>query len=138
MAGFGVKNPGGRPKIWETPESLELEIKEYFDEYQESGKPLTLERLALRLDVDRDTILRYSKDEKFYGVIKRAKEFIISTSTERLQEKGSNVIGSIFYLKNRADFVDKREVDMTGDFTMVSLGGVDDDDDSDDEEGESV
>lgn len=119
---------GGRKPIWETPEALWAECQAYFDEWEGKGVPLTMERLAIKLDVDRGTLLNYSKNERFFGVIQKAKDYIVASCTERLNEKGSNVVGSIFYLKNRADFVDKREIDLNADISLVTLADADDED----------
>jgi len=115
----------GRPARWTTPEALWLECKAYFDEYEGKGMPLTMEMLAYKLDMDRHVFLNYAKKgDEFCAVIKKAQDFIVATATQRLQEKGSNVVGSIFYLKNRADFVDKRELSLDADVHLVSFGDV--------------
>lgn len=103
----------GRPKIYEDVEPMEKNIEKYFKECDKKGKPYTISGLAYALDMDRRSLLNYSKDEKFFPTIKRAKQKI----EQQLEEKGlmgtSNATFTIFNLKNNFDWVDKQEQEIT-------------------------
>jgi hypothetical protein len=72
--------------------------------------PYTMSGLARFLGVDRDTLLRYSKKEEFYGTIQAAKAKVEEDVETRLLE-GRSSSGAIFALKNNHGWVDKTEVD---------------------------
>lgn len=99
----------GRPKIYEDVEPMEKDIEKYFKECDKKDKPYTVSGLAYALDMDRRSLLNYSKDEKFFPTIKRAKQKI----EQQLEEKGlmgtSNATFTIFNLKNNFDWKDKVE-----------------------------
>lgn len=99
----------GRPKLYEDVEPMEKDIEKYFKECDKKDKPYTISGLAYALDMDRRSLLNYSKDEKFFPTIKRAKQKI----EQQLEEKGlmgtSNATFTIFNLKNNFDWKDKVE-----------------------------
>lgn len=99
----------GRPKLYENVEEMEKDIEKYFKECDKKSKPYTVSGLAYALDMDRRSLLNYSKDEKFFPTIKRAKQKI----EQQLEEKGlmgtSNATFTIFNLKNNFDWKDKVE-----------------------------
>ena len=103
----------GRPKLYEDVEQMEKDIEKYFKECDKKDKPYTVSGLAYALDMDRRSLLNYSKDEKFFPTIKRAKQKI----EQQLEEKGlmgtSNATFTIFNLKNNFDWVDKQEQEIT-------------------------
>ncbi len=101
--------PGGRPMKFKNKEELQKRIEEYFEWAEKNKKPLTIERLAYFLDVDRDTILRYSKTDEFYGTIKRARTYILSDKVERLTGGVGSATGIIFDLKNNEGWKDKND-----------------------------
>lgn len=104
------KDKGGRPRIWDTPEALQEQIDQYYAWAKREKKPLTIERLAVFLDVDRHTILNYAKEDKFFSTIKKARSFILASKIENLTSLGGVKTGIIFDLKNNEGFVDKTEV----------------------------
>ena len=69
-------NKGGRPLKFNSVEELQSKIDSYFAWAEEHRKPLTIERLAVFLYVDRDTILNYEKKDEYFGTIKKAKSYI--------------------------------------------------------------
>ena len=105
------KHPGGRPPKYETVEELEKIIYEYFDECKKEKRPYTMSGLAYALGVDRRTLLNYSKDEKFFPTIKRAKEFVEQSLEEKLISTSGVATGIIFNLKNNYDWKDKQDID---------------------------
>lgn len=107
-----LRNPGGRPRCFDSPEEMAVEIEDYFVScmmpvFNEEGvqvgmkwarKP-TVGGLAIHLGVHRDTVWAYSKSDEFSDLIKRAKE-IITNFTEELLIEGKNPVGAINTLVN--------------------------------------
>jgi hypothetical protein len=123
------KHAGGRPAKFKTRLELIAAIQEYFDYCDNrmlnvyvkdlgenmsigSPAPYTLSGLARFIGVDRDTILRYSKKDEFYGTIQAARMKIEEDNETRLLE-GKNQAGAIFALKNNHGWVDKRLITST-------------------------
>lgn len=104
---------GGRPPCFETAEELTAAIEDYFNSCltsivdEETGlvmgmrwwKKPTLGGLAIHLGIDRSTIWNYSKSDRFFDVIKKAKD-IITNFTEELLIEGKNIPGAINTLVN--------------------------------------
>lgn len=115
----------GRPVLFETAEEMQAQIDEYFDwcdnrvtnvYIKEMGDnvpianpaPYTMSGLALRLGMDRKSLLNYSNKEDFFPTIKRARQRVEQDVETRLME-GKNQAGAIFNLKNNFGYVDKIE-----------------------------
>lgn len=94
-----------RPKLYENVEDLEKDIKKYFADCDKKGRPYTISGLAYALDMDRKTLLNYSKREEFFLTIKKAKLKIESQLEECLYRLGNNS-GVIFNLKNNYGWKD--------------------------------
>lgn len=120
--------PAGRPPLYTSEEELTPLIEEYFtfcdnriqqvyskkrDEVIDiiNPEPYTMSGLAYYLGMDRDTLLRYSKQEEFYGTIKRAKDKVHHDVERRLMDGAG--VGAIFSLKNNFEWRDKTETDVT-------------------------
>lgn len=121
------KHAGGRPKAYTDVEIMQQKIDSYFDSCFEpkrdkegkilrdfdgsaimvQTKPFTLSGLALALDIDRRTLLNYSKDDKFFPTIKKARNKIEAFLEEQLITNGGT--GVIFNLKNNYGWKDKQE-----------------------------
>lgn len=101
-------NLEGRPVKF-TPEELENKIKEYFEYCDQNKKPYTIAGIAYFIGTDRQTIYNYEKsnDEQLFGIIKRARDKILSYLEERLYEEGKP--GQIFIAKNYG-YTDKQEI----------------------------
>lgn len=102
-----------RPKIYTSVEELEKDVKNYFNECDKKEKPYTMSGLAYALDMDRRTLLNYSKDEKFFPTIKKAKQKVEQQLEENLYRLGNNS-GIIFNLKNNFNWKDNVEGDNSG------------------------
>lgn len=77
-------------------------------------KPYTITGLAVWLDTDRDTLIRYESKEAFYDAIKRAKSKIHSFWESALYED-KKAAGVIFNLKNNwawKDVIDVKQQQM--------------------------
>lgn len=76
-------------------------------------KPFTITGLANALGLTRQSLLNYSKDEKFFDTIMRAKQRVEEYVEERLFDK-DGVNGAKFNLINNfSQWSDKQEVDTT-------------------------
>lgn len=125
---------GGRPpKFKNTKEGVNKfarKIQEYFDacdqSYKYSGvegnlrkvyapRPYTLSGLAEALDMDLETLRNYSKKNKFFGTVEKAKRKVHRFQEEKLFNKDSSG-GAQFALKNNFSKVwrDKTEVEKSG------------------------
>ena len=56
----------GRPKKYNNAEEMQKVIDEYFKICDEKGDPYTITGLALSLDLDRRSLVNYSKDDEFF------------------------------------------------------------------------
>jgi len=98
-----------RPKLYTSVEQMEKDIEKYFAECDKKEKPYTMSGLAYALDMDRRTLLNYSKDEEFFPTIKKAKQKVEQQLEENLYRLGNNS-GIIFNLKNNFNWKDNVEV----------------------------
>ena len=124
-------HPGGRPLKFPTPEIMQEAIDSYFVKMDAEDRPYTITGLALHLDCDRDTLLNYQGRSEYFGTIKRAKERVLGWKEERLLTGKGSTVGLIFDLKNNHGWVDKREVEQSGGFSIDAhisfVGGEQDD-----------
>lgn len=107
----------GRPRAFKSVEEVEEKIKAYFNYCDEKEKPYTMSGLAYYLEIDRKTLLNYSKNEEYFHTIKKARDRVQMQLEECLYRLGNNS-GVIFNLKNNFDWKDKMEVEKT-DMTKV-------------------
>ena len=109
-----TKNPVGRPRKYKNVEELQLLIDEYFLTCDQMHRPYTITGLALFLDMDRQSLLRYEKEYKdeFCYTIKRAKERVQEFVECCLFKKGI-APGVIFNLKNNFGWEEKQNIDAT-------------------------
>ena len=99
-----------RPKLYESAEKLQKDIDDYFKMCDKKEKPYTMSGLALTLDMSRQSLINYSKDEEFFDTIKKARQKVETQLEENLYRLGNNS-GVIFNLKNNFDWKDKVEVE---------------------------
>lgn len=100
-----------RPKKYTDVEEMEKKIENYFKSCDEKSEPYTITGLAIALDLDRKSINNYSKDDKFFPTIKKAKAKVEEYLEKRLLFN-SSATGVIFNLKNNFDWKDKQEVEV--------------------------
>ena len=94
---------------------MEAQIDTYFKSLKgkNGDKPPTLAGLALALGfVSRQSLFDYSENELFACAIKKAKARIEEHHEGRMS--GTSPVGSIFWLKNNAGYVDKQEIETSG------------------------
>lgn len=106
-------NVGGRPKKFESPEQLQLEIDKYFKTMDKEQRPYTISGLALFLDTTRETLLDYeNKYENYSDTVKKAKLKILNFNEESLYTN-RNVTGVIFNLKCNFGFQDSQNINIS-------------------------
>ena len=108
-----------RPKIYNSVEEIEKDIEKYFLECDKKNKPYTISGLAYYLDMDRRTLLNYSKDEQFFLTIKKAKLKIEQQLEENALMGGANATFTIFNLKNNYGWKDSIEKTNPDELTKV-------------------
>lgn len=105
-----IKNKGGRPKIYSDVDEMQNDIDKYFKNCDKKEKPYTMSGLAYALDMSRQSLINYSKDEKFFDTIKKAKQKVEQQLEENaLMGKGNSTF-TIFNLKNNFEWKDNVEV----------------------------
>ena len=100
----------GRKKLYSAASDMQKIIDKYFIECDEKGKPYTMSGLAYALDMDRRSLLNYSKDEDFFPTIKKAREKIEQQLEENALMGKTNSTFTIFNLKNNYGWKDQVEV----------------------------
>ena len=113
------KNPVGQPPKYTDPEVMRADIQTYFKKCDDDKRPKTIMGLALALDMTRETLCQYAKNDAYSDIVKRAKNEVVQEVEERLLQ--TNGVGSIFWLKNFGDMVDKKEVDMSGELKVKGI-----------------
>lgn len=101
----------GRPKKYSEVDEMQKKIDGYFKKCDKDREPYTITGLAIALDLDRKSINNYSKDDKFFPTIKKAKAKVEEYLEKRLLF-GNSSTGVIFNLKNNFDWKDKQEVEV--------------------------
>ncbi len=109
------KNPVGRPLLFKSVEELEEKIQDYFNYCDENKKPYTITGLAVFLDTDRATLVRYQEKDQFCNTIKKAKAKIEANMEERALIGQSNHVFTMFSMKNNYGWSDKGESDTNDD-----------------------
>lgn len=105
------KNLGGRPPKFKTKEEMQEKIDLYFKECKQEKRPITFTGLAYSIGLSRQGLLNYSKDERFFDTIKKAREYVEMTMEERLVGTSGIATGIIFNLKNNYGWQDKKDID---------------------------
>ncbi len=113
------KTKVGLPKIFKSVEEVEEKINAYFEYCNKENKPYTMSGLAYYLDVDRRTIVNYTKEEEFFPAIKRARDRVQMQLEENALLNKGNPTFTIFNLKNNFDWKDKIETN-TENFEQIN------------------
>ena len=100
----------GRPRAFKSVEEVKEKIEAYFNYCEEKDKPYTMSGLAYYLEIDRRTLLNYSKDEEYFPLIKKARDRVQMQLEENALSNKANPTFTIFNLKNNFDWKDKMEV----------------------------
>ena len=119
-----MKNPGGRPPAFETPEELQVMVDSYFESlkiYNGEGdhietKPALVTGIALHLGFcTRQSFYDYEKKPLFTYTIKVARLRVESSYEGQLF--GKCTAGAIFGLKNVGGWSDKQDISTEHTFT---------------------
>lgn len=102
------KNKGGRPLKYKEVDEMKKRIDEYFNKCDKDNEPYTITGLGMALDMSRQDLINYSKKEKFFDTIKKAKMKVENYLEKRLINDNS-ATGIIFNLKNNYGWKDKQE-----------------------------
>lgn len=132
---------GGRPRKYNSAEEVQELIEKYFNSCFEDAyivkdgkviilkdakgnpikrqfKPFTVTGLANALDMSRETLLQYGKEEEFSDTIMKAKRMCEIYAEERLYDRDGNR-GAIFSLSNNfKSWNDKQQIEMTKEPTL--------------------
>ena len=100
--------PGGRPKAYTEVEIMQQKIDKYFNECKKKQEPYTITGLCIALDICRDTLSEYMKNDEFSDTIKKAK-LKVENYLEKHLITDSSTTGIIFNLKNNFGWKDKQE-----------------------------
>jgi hypothetical protein len=104
---------GGRPRVYETPEELQIAVDGYFSYLTEKKEPATVTGLALHIGFEsRQSIYDYEEDGEFSYIIKNARLRVECEYEKRLTTAQSPT-GAIFALKNMG-WKDKTEQEIHG------------------------
>ena len=92
---------------------LQKGIDAFFAECEAKNRPCTMTGLALALNIDRKTLLNYGKTDKFFPLVKRARDMCQQYAEARLFDRdGAN--GAKFALTNNYEgWSDKLSLDQT-------------------------
>lgn len=142
------EHTGGRPPKYKSAKEMQEKIDKYFEScfrpvatiiqgqqiilrdekgeiLKEQYRPFTIAGLANALNMSRQSLLNYSKDEEFFDTIMRAKRKCEVYAEERLYDKEGNK-GAIFSLSNNFDgWKDKKDIDANVN-TEIKVSLVDD------------
>lgn len=121
--------PAGRPLKYKTVEELQAAIDEYFlycdnktkevhseklgDMVLPDPEPYTMSGLAIRLGLDRKSLLNYGERDEFFPTIKAARARVEADVERRMSNKDTFTPGLIFNAKNNFDWKDRTETDIT-------------------------
>lgn len=100
--------PGGRPKSYNQVEKMKTKIDNYFNECNKNQEPYTITGLCIALDICRDTLSEYMKQDEFSDTIKKAK-LKVENYLEKHLITDTSTSGIIFNLKNNFGWKDKQE-----------------------------
>lgn len=105
--------PRGRPKAYTEKKEMQQKIDKYFEECQKKGEPYTITGLCLALDICRDTLSEYMKNDEFSDTIKKAK-LKVENYLEKHLITDTSTTGIIFNLKNNFGWSDKQQIEHSG------------------------
>jgi hypothetical protein len=112
--------PEGRPRLIPSPEVMQAKADEYFADCEIRVKPPTMAGLCYWLGfADRHSISEYEKFKEFTATVKRLRLRIEQDRSENLIAKDKFTPGLIFDLKNNHGWVDKQEVEHSGNIGIM-------------------
>lgn len=106
---------GPKPKY--TVKELDAKIQEYFNNCDANEKPYLVNSLAYHLDVDRDTLLNWEKNNNFSALIKKAK-VKIAVYAEEFLFTSNKTAAAIFNLKCNYGWQEVQKIELDGNITI--------------------
>ena len=115
-----------RPKLYENKEQVHKIIDEYFALCDEKDKPYTMSGLANALNMSRQSLINYSKDDEFFDTIKKARADVEQQLEENALSGKANSTFTIFNLKNNYGWRDTVEVKNDNELSKLDelLGAI--------------
>lgn len=123
----------GRPRIFNSAEEMQEKIDNYFSscfiiKYDDEGnitemkriRPWTMSGLADALDMSRQSLINYSKDDEFFDTITRARRKIEIYNEEMIYSK-EKYNGARFSLENNFGWKENKSVEHSGEITTKRL-----------------
>ena len=98
---------------YKSEEELSKGIEEYFEDCKKREKPYTMTGLAVWLGIDRITLIRYGKKDKYATLIKNAKDRVEQQIEENILDGTFNTTAGIFNLKANYKWDDGNKVEVT-------------------------
>jgi hypothetical protein len=95
-----MKHPGGRPRMFKTPEEMEKVLLEYIAKCDEKEKIPCIAGAAESIGMDRHTFYNYSNKDEFFHTIKRFRELIANRIESACINGEGSTAGTIFVMKN--------------------------------------
>lgn len=115
----------GRPKKFQNIEEFRSQIEDYFQTCIAEDRPFTITGLAYHLDTSRMLLINIEHmghyGEDFAYEVAKAKMRCEVWLEENLLTRNSNVVGSIFALKNNFGWRDKTEQEISHVGDMAKL-----------------
>jgi len=110
----------GRPPKYTSAEQMQEAIDAYYVDCKAREVSVTVMGLANALDMTRQSVLNYEKDDLFFDTIKKAKQKVYQVIEEKLMGEGKS--GQIFYAKNNIPgYEDKTTTKHEGAISMEGL-----------------
>lgn len=107
-----MKDVGGRPAIFKTPEEFDAKVDEFFAQCKKDGEHVTITGLCLYLGFEsRQSFYDYEKRDGFSYSVKRAR-LMVENRYEATALNTKTQTFHIFALKNLG-WSDKQEIDHT-------------------------
>lgn len=111
----------GRPKLYESKEEMQEVIDAYFLLCDQLEKPYTMSGLANALNMSRQSVINYSKEEEFFDTIKKARGKIEQQLEENALMGKANSTFTIFNLKNNYGWRDSVEISNQNELTKLDI-----------------
>ena len=115
-----------RPKLYETKEEVQEIIDAYFSLCDQLEKPYTMSGLANALNMSRQSLINYSKEDEFFDTIKKARAEVEQQLEENALMGKANSTFTIFNLKNNYGWRDSVEVKNDNELSKLDelLGAI--------------
>ena len=109
------------PLAYKNAKDLQDAMELYFNDCRDRQAPYTITWLACAVWLDRERLINYGNKEEFADIVKKAKQFILSSYEERAMLWKSNPVFTMFSLKNNFGWKDKSEVEQIVNHTFNLL-----------------